>query len=86
MGVLGIFGTIYQQNNVVKLCYEKQRLEQHYQRLEHKKNRLLIMCAQAKNLDVLKALAVQQFGMTPLSLCKLITFTTTPASLAHTAS
>lgn len=77
VGIIGIFTNIYQQNNIIKLRYEKQRLEQRYQVLLKKKNALLVACAQAKNYDELRAKAIQQYGMTQLPLSRLITFTGT---------
>ena len=75
VGVIGIFSNIYQQNNVIKLRYEKQRLEQRYQQLLKKKNMLLVSCAQAKNYDALRTKAMQSYGMVQLPLSRLITFT-----------
>lgn len=75
VGVIGVFTNIYQQNNIIKLRYEKQRLEQRYQQLLKKKNALLVACAQAKNYDVLRGKAIQQYGMAQLPLSRLITFT-----------
>ena len=75
VGVVGVFTNIYQQNNIIKLRYEKQRLEQRYQQLLKKKNALLVACAQAKNYDELRNKAMQDYGMTQLPLSRLITFT-----------
>lgn len=75
LGIVGVFTNIYQQNNIVKLRYEKQRLEQRYHLLLKKKNALLVACAQAKNYDELRTKAMQQYGMSQLPLSRLITFT-----------
>ena len=70
-----VFSKIYQQNKIVKLQYEKQRLESHYAMLLKKKDELLVSAAHAKNYDFLRNKAQICKGMSPLSLSKLITFT-----------
>lgn len=75
LGVAGIFGKIYQQNCVIKLQYEKQRLERQCQQLIKKRNAILVELAQAKNYAALKQKAEQQYGMEQLQLSRLVTFT-----------
>ena len=77
LGIVGVFGSIYQQNYVIGLQYEKQRLERQHQQLIKKRNAVLVELAQAKDYAALKKKAEQQCGMTQLQLSRLITFTGT---------
>ena len=74
-GVLLMFSKIYQQNRIIKLRYEKQRLERQHQALVKSRNVMLVALAQAKDYSFLKKQAEQEFGMTQLPLSRLITFT-----------
>lgn len=75
LGVAGVFGKIYQQNYVIGLQYEKQRLERQYQQLTKKRNAVLVELTQAKDYAALKLKAEQQYGMAQLQLSHLVTYT-----------
>lgn len=74
LGIAAVFGRIYQQNCIIKLQYEKQRLERHYQQIQRKRNAVLVSLSEAKNYTALKERADLR-GMRRLQLSKLITFT-----------
>lgn len=74
-GVVIVFSKIYQQNLIIKLQYEKQRLDRQHQTLVKTRNAMLVTFAEAKDYSVLKKQAEQEFGMTQLPLSHLITFT-----------
>ena len=75
LAIVGVFGKIYQQNSLIKLHYEKQRLERHHQGLVKSRNAMLVCLAQVKDYAILKKKAEQSFGMSQLPLSRLITFT-----------
>lgn len=75
LGIIIIFSKIYQQNQVIKLQYEKQRLERQYQELLKTRNSTRVALSQAKNYSALKIQAEQEFHMVKLPLSNLITFT-----------
>lgn len=75
MLMLVSFGKIYQQNCVIRLQYEKQRLERSYLSLMKKRNAALMLLAQTKNLSELRNEAETVRGMQALPISRLITFT-----------
>jgi hypothetical protein len=70
-----VFSKIYQQNQIIKLQYEKQRLERSHTALVKKRNALLVSLSQAKDYAYLKQQAESHFGMKLLALDHLVTFT-----------
>jgi hypothetical protein len=75
LGLAVVFSKIYQQNRVIKLQYEKQRLERQNQVLSKKYNNMLVVFSQAKDFTALKKQAELEFGMAQLQLSHLVTFT-----------
>lgn len=74
-GVVAVFLKIYQENRIVKLQYEKQRLEHDVQRFQKIKERLCIDLAVASDSAQLKFKAAEICQMKELPLARLITFT-----------
>lgn len=75
LSLIVIFTKIYQQNRIIKLQYEKQRLERQHEFLTKKYNNMLVQLSYAKDYSLLKKIAQSKFAMTQLQLSHLITFT-----------
>ena len=70
-----VFVKIYQHNQLIKLSYKKQRLENKKNSLKKKKNELLVELFTLKNQQRVKKIAQEKFGMQPLRLSQIVTFT-----------
>ena len=70
-----MFFKIYQHNLLIKLNYEKQRLEIKKEQLKQKKNSLLVEFFKLKDFKRIKNIAQQDFGFQDLKLSQIKTFT-----------
>jgi hypothetical protein len=70
-----IFLKIYQHNLLIKLSYEKQRVESEKNELKKKKSELLVKYFELSNQLVVKNMAQEKLGLQPLKLSQIITFT-----------
>ena len=75
IGVVVIFIKIYQHNRVVKINYEKQRLERKLDELVKEKNELMVEYSLLRNYKKVKEDVLQDLNMQKISLSKVITFT-----------
>ena len=75
ISIIFVFIKIYQHNQVVKLSYEKQRLENKTINLKKKKDQLLIELYTLKDPQKVKQIAQEKFGMQPLKLSQILTLT-----------
>lgn len=73
--VFFVFFKIYQHNLLIRLNYEKQRVENEKNELKKKKNELLVKYFEFKNQHRVKTVAQEKLGMQPLKLSQIITFT-----------
>lgn len=73
--VFFIFFRIYQHNLLIRLNYEKQRVESEKDELKKKKNELLVKYFEIKDQHRVKTVAQEKLGMQPLKLSQIITFT-----------
>ena len=76
IGIALVFVKIYQHNQVVRITYEKQRLERKKQDLVKEKNELLIRHAFLKDYKKVKQYAQDVLKMRKLLLSQVITLTT----------
>ena len=58
-----LFAKIYQQNQIVRLVYQKQRIERSISKFEKKKNAFLVALARAKDLQVVERRAQEELAM-----------------------
>lgn len=70
-----LFVKIYQHNKIVKLIYEKQRVEKLREKSIKEKNRLLVELYKLKNPSVVRKRASELLGMVDLKPSQLITVT-----------
>lgn len=75
-GVLFVFAVIYQHNLIIKLNYTKQRLVQKRDKLQKERNELMRQLCQLKDLHSVKEWAINERGMTDMSLSRVFTLTT----------
>jgi len=61
--ILFLFSKIYQQNQIVGLVYQKQRIERKLSTLEKKRNAFLVALARAKDLQVVENRAEEELAM-----------------------
>ncbi|MGP8322239.1 MAG: cell division protein FtsL [Methanosarcinaceae archaeon] len=61
--VVFIFFKIYQHNKLVKVTYQKQRIDQECERLEKENNRLLVELYKLKDQNRVKRIAQEKLGM-----------------------
>jgi hypothetical protein len=73
--VFFVFLKIYQHNSLIRLNYEKQRVENEKDELKKKKNELLVKYFEIKNQHKARAAVQEKLGMQPLKLSQIITFT-----------
>jgi hypothetical protein len=72
-----IFIKIYQHNLIIKLNYEKQRVENIKHELKREKNDFRVKFFTLRNQEEVARLAQEKLGMQPLKLSQIITFTQT---------
>ncbi len=70
-----VFIKIYQHNLLIKLNYEKQRLEKKNLKLKRKKNMLLVELFKLKDFKRIKNIAEEKFDFHELKLSQIKTFT-----------
>lgn len=75
LGLIFVVAKVYQHNQIIKLNYEKQFLEERKQKLYKKKNELLVVLNQINDHQEIKRWAEQERGMcmTTLSRFKQLT-------------
>ena len=73
--VVAVFAIIYQHNQLIKLNYEKQRLEQKKERLKKEHNELLATLSVLQDYESLTEKAYEQWGMKNVQLSHVITLT-----------
>ena len=61
--ILFIFFKIYQHNKLVKVTYQKQRIEQELEYFEKENNRLLVELYKLKDQNRVKEIAQEKLGM-----------------------
>ena len=69
-----IFLKIYQHNLLIRLNYEKQRIENKKNELKRKKNELLVEYFKLKNQHRVKKLAQENLGLKPIKLSQITRF------------
>jgi hypothetical protein len=70
-----IFIKIYQHNQIIKLNYEKQRLELRQNDLKKLCSDLKIEFCQLKDVNHVKIAAKEKFGLEKLKFSQIVTFT-----------
>jgi hypothetical protein len=70
-----LFVKIYQHNAVVKLMYQKQRIENQKAQLTQRKNDLMVKLYSLKNQHHVRALADKNLSLLPLKPDQIITIT-----------
>jgi len=70
-----MFAKIYQHNYVIKLTYQKQRLEKATQKLYKKKQELLVAYYHAHGPEKLKKWACKENTMSPIVFSHVVTLT-----------
>ena len=58
-----LFTKIYQQNQIVRLVYQKQRIERSISKFEKKKNAFLVALSHSKDLQVVERRAQEELAM-----------------------
>ena len=76
LGIVLALVHVYQHNRVIKLSYEKQRIEQLKQKLTKKKSEILVEFSQAKNPQEIKRWAQRERAMSMTQLSQVTTLTT----------
>ena len=76
LGTIFVFGVIYQHNLIIKLNYDKQRLEIKKSKLIKEKNELMKELYQLKDPTKIKSWAVDNLGMRDVNMSHVITLTT----------
>ena len=61
--IVFIFFKIYQHNKLVKVTYQKQRIDQEREHLEKENNRLLVEFYKLKDQNRVKRIAQEKLGM-----------------------
>lgn len=72
LGILFIFCKIYQHNRIVKLMYEKQRINKKCHNLKRKKNDLLVQLYTLKDQHTAKNNAQLKLGMQQLQFSQVV--------------
>ena len=70
-----VFVKIYQHNLLIKLIYEKQRLERKKDTLKQNKNHMLAKLYTLRDFKRIKRIAKENFGLKELKLSQIITMT-----------
>ncbi len=70
-----VFIKIYQHNLLIKLIYEKQRLERKKEILKQKKNHMLAKLYTLRDFKRVKKIAEKKLGLKELKLSQIITMT-----------
>lgn len=70
-----VFTKIYQHNLIIKLTYEKQRLEGKRIILKQQKNKKLVKLYNLKDFNRIKKIAKKEIGLQELKLSQIITLT-----------
>ncbi|MBS1987835.1 cell division protein FtsL [Candidatus Dependentiae bacterium] len=73
--LIGAFVTIYQHNQIIKIMYEKRRLEIRKEQLAKEKIELQVRLCALHDYTQTRSHASHQLGMTPLKLSQVITVT-----------
>ncbi len=69
--VLFLFIKIYQHNKIVKLFYDKQRIEGRKANVMKKKEKLLVELHKLEDPSFIKKVATEKFGMKDLKLSQI---------------
>jgi len=75
VALAAIFIKIYQHNQIIKLSYEKQRLENKMGKLKRESNELLAVLSMLQEPGKTKKFAQEKMGMQWLSLSQVVTVT-----------
>lgn len=75
LNVTFVFVKIYQHNLVIKLNYEKQRLEIKKTNLKHNKNYKLVKLYKLRDFKRIKNIAINKLRLKELKLSQVITLT-----------
>ncbi len=75
VGLSFIFLKIYQHNLLIKLSYEKQRVENEKNELKKKKSELFVKYFELSNRQLVRSKAQEKLGLQPLKLSQIVTFT-----------
>jgi cell division protein FtsL len=73
--IVFVFTKIYQHNLIIKLNYEKQRLERKRVILKQEKNQKLVQLYNLKDFNRIKKIAKEKIGLQELKLSQIITLT-----------
>lgn len=73
--LIGAFVTIYQHNKIIKIMYEKRRLELRKEQLAKEKIELQVRLCALHDYTQTRSHARYQLGMTPLKLSQVVTVT-----------
>lgn len=73
--IIFVFTKIYQHNLIIKLNYEKQRLERKRVILKQEKNQKLAQLYNLKDFNRIKKIATEKIGLQELKLSQIITLT-----------
>lgn len=74
--IIFVFTKIYQHNLIIKLNYEKQRLERKVVVLKQQKNKKLVKLYNLKDFNRIKKIAKNKMGLQELRLSQIVTLTT----------
>ena len=74
IAILFLFFKIYQHNSIVKLVYEKQRLERMKEGLRKDKNKLLVQLYTIKNQEKVREEAREKFSFCALKPDQIVTY------------
>lgn len=66
LAIIFLFGKIYQHNKIVKLMYKKQKIQRQKEKLEKKKNNLLVELYKLKDQTLVRKRAQEELGMEQL--------------------
>lgn len=75
LSLIFVFAKIYQHNLMIKMVYEKQRVQNLKSDLKRQKNELLIKYFTLRKQDDVLCAATERLGMQPLKLSQIITVT-----------
>ena len=73
-----VFVKIYQHNQIIKLNYEKQRVENKRNKLKRERNELLVQLSALNDLGKVRKVAQEKMGMQWLTMSQIITVTEQP--------
>lgn len=71
LGLFLVFLKIYQHNLLIKMAFEKQRLERQRLKLKDKRSLLLIKFFKLKNFKKIQQIAVDDLGLQELKLSQI---------------